>query len=66
MVKIDKSKIFDDYRLVNEAYDLIKPHIKHIKNSLNIESVYSNIKLSKELTIHFFTESERCKINNRE
>jgi hypothetical protein len=50
---------YSNSRLVNEAYDLIKPHIKHIKSSLNMSSV--NIKLSKELTIHFFAESERCK-----
>ncbi|CAF1033811.1 unnamed protein product [Brachionus calyciflorus] len=42
--------------LVNEAYDLIKPHVLQIKSSGSLAN-----KLSKELLIHFFTEAEKFK-----
>jgi hypothetical protein len=53
--------------LVNEAYDLIKPQIKLIKSSLSSSSAVNtnNLKISKELMIHFFNESERFKIMNK-
>ena len=52
--------------LVNEAYDLIKPQIKLIKSSVSSSIVNINsLKISKELMIHFFNESERFKLMNK-
>ena len=53
--------IYLSNNLVNEAYDLIKPHIKTLTSNENkLDATCS--KLCKELIIHFFSEIEKCKI----
>ena len=54
--------IYMSNQLVNEAYDLIKTQIKHLTSTPNHLGASSSTKLSKELLIHFFYETEKCKI----
>ena len=44
------------FSLVNEAYELIKPHVVHLKTSGPTAG-----NLSKELLVHFFSECENFK-----
>jgi hypothetical protein len=48
-----------DFRFVTEAYEVIKPHLKYVKNAINEKN--TGIKQSKEILIHFFAETEKCK-----
>lgn len=50
--------------LVNEAYNLVKPHIKNVKSLIKSPMLNENpsVKFSKELLVHFFIQIEVYKL----
>lgn len=47
--------------MVNEAYNLIKPHLKNVKSVFKNQhfNQHSGVRFSKELIIHFFLQIDR-------
>jgi hypothetical protein len=52
--------IYTANSLVNEAYELVKPHLRRLYQGINSDDD-SSIKISKDLVVHFLNEADRLK-----